>query len=52
MWDKIANHLCLGIFILILALIIWHTTNNFYGWLVLFIPGSIYIFRGLHGIIK
>ena len=41
------SFLFLGVFILILALFMWRTTGSFAGWLVLFIPGSLYVFRGL-----
>ena len=46
---KLAWDLCLGIFILCLALIVWRATGSFLGWAVMFVPGSFYIFRGLHG---
>ena len=44
---KSLSSLCLGVFILILALFMWRTTGSFAGWLVLFLPGSLYVFRGL-----
>jgi hypothetical protein len=44
------SSLLLGIFILILALIVWRATGNFLGWAVLYIPGAIYTFRGLYAV--
>lgn len=45
--DKAAWNLSLGIFILCLSLIVWRATGNFAGWLALYIPGAVYVFRGL-----
>jgi hypothetical protein len=47
--DKAAWDLCLGIFVLCLSLIIWRATGSFLGWAGLFVPGSVYICRGLYG---
>lgn len=38
--------LALGLFILFLSRIMWETTGSFVGWLALFLPGSVYVFRG------
>ena len=40
--------LLLGIFILVLALIVWWTTRNLLGWAALYLPGAFYTFRGLY----
>jgi hypothetical protein len=42
----------LGIFILALSWIVWKTTGSSWGWLVLFLPGSFYVFVGWAWIIK
>jgi hypothetical protein len=44
--------LALGTLIMILALLTWRITGNFWAWLVFFIPGSFYIIKGLIGAIK
>ena len=44
------SSLLLGIFILILALIMWRATASFLGWAALYIPGAFYTFRGLYGV--
>ena len=45
--DKAAWNLNLGIFILCLSLIVRRATGIFVGWLALYLPGSVYVFRGL-----
>jgi hypothetical protein len=50
--DKVASDLVLGIFILSLSLVVWHATGSFLGWLVLFVSGVIYIFRGAYPIVR
>lgn len=42
-----AKDLFLGIFILILALLMWRATGNFWAWLLFWAPGSFYIMMGL-----
>jgi hypothetical protein len=44
---KAVSSLFIGIFILILALFIWRITENFWGWLALFLPGAFYVFWGI-----
>jgi membrane-bound ClpP family serine protease len=39
--------IALGIFILMLALIMWRIEENFWAWLVFFIPGSFYVVWGI-----
>ena len=34
---------CLGLFILALSWIVWKTTGSFWGWLALFLPGSVHV---------
>ena len=36
-----------GVFILILALLLWRATGSFFGWLALFVPGAGYVAWGL-----
>lgn len=36
----------LGMFILVLSLVLWNTTASFWGWLILFVPGALYVFLG------
>ena len=50
--DKVIARLALGIFILSLSLVVWHATGSFLGWLVLFVSGGIYIFRGVYPIAR
>lgn len=45
--DKPLSSLVLGVFILILAMIMWRTTHSFLGWAVLYGPGAFYTIRGL-----
>jgi hypothetical protein len=33
----------LGIFVLFLSWILWKTTGSYWGWLALFLPGSVYV---------
>jgi len=44
------SSLLLGIFILILALVMWWSTGSFLGWAALYLPGAFYTFRGLYGV--
>jgi hypothetical protein len=37
---------CLGLFVLALSWIVWKTTGSYLGWLVLYVPGSLYVFAG------
>lgn len=50
--SKGVENLMLGIFILILSLFLWRITNNFDGWLFLFVSGSIFILMGLYRMFK
>jgi hypothetical protein len=43
---------CLGLFILALSWIVWKTTGSFWGWLVLFLPGSVYVLVGCAWIVE
>ena len=42
----------MGIFVLLLALIMWRATHSFWAWLVFFIPGAFYVLFGLCQVIK
>jgi hypothetical protein len=41
-----AFELLLGLFILALSILLWRLTENYWGWLVLFLPGAFYTFLG------
>jgi hypothetical protein len=41
-----------GVFILILALLIWRATGSFLGWLALFAPGAGYVVVGLVKVLR
>jgi hypothetical protein len=43
--------LFLGIFILFLSIVVWRFTENFWGWIILFLPGAFYVVRGLYKLI-
>jgi hypothetical protein len=43
---------CLGLFILALAWIVWKTTGSFWGWLILFLPGGVYVLVGCAWIVE
>jgi hypothetical protein len=45
---EIVNGLCA----LIAALLIWYITHSFWGWLVLFLVGSVLVFGGLYKLMK
>ena len=36
----------LGMFIVLLAWIVWRATGSYWGWLALFVPGGIYVLFG------
>jgi hypothetical protein len=41
-----------GIFICILALLMWRLTHNFIGWFIIFVPASFYTLYGVYHIFK
>jgi membrane protein implicated in regulation of membrane protease activity len=45
---EIVNGMCALIF----SLLIWRITGNFWGWLVLFLPGSYLVFVGCWKVFK
>jgi hypothetical protein len=51
-FPRSVNLIIMGIFILILALVLWRMTHSFLGWLVLFIPGTAFVMRGLLLIVR
>jgi hypothetical protein len=44
--------ICLGLFILMLAWAVWAIDKNFWGWLVLFLPGGFYVLRGCAWVVE
>jgi hypothetical protein len=46
------EYIFLGIFILILSLIMYKSTHNIYGWLILYMPGSSFTLYGLYLIFR
>jgi hypothetical protein len=43
---------CLGLFVLALSWIVWKTTGSYLGWLVLFLPASVYVLVGCVWIVQ
>jgi len=48
--DKAIHSLCLGVFVLLLSLVLWRATSSLLGWVVVFIPGAVFVFRGWYEI--
>jgi hypothetical protein len=42
----------LGLFILALSWIVWKTTGSWWGWLVLWLPGGVYVLAGCAWIVQ
>ena len=50
--DRTSGLIMNGLIALLFSLLVWKLTLNYFGWLALFIPGSVLVLYGVYRVMK